>query len=242
MEVDASTTSVGAVHSQQQRTPPKLHPYAYFSSKFNPAERNYISNCELLAIKLALEELRRWLEGAKHLFTVWTDHKNLQYLHDAKHLNPHQSCWPLFFTIFDFKIAYHPGSKNERADAWSFFTHSMRTSNIQYLSLIPVSLSVLSSGIPRKSKPVPLRILWQVTHQIVSTFHTTNVRNSFKMLIPLLVLANQTLSLLQDRFCWPNIAHDVRRFLSGCTDCAILKTPCHIPSGKLLPLSVSNRP
>ncbi len=35
------------------------------------------ANRELLAIKLALEEWRHWLEGAKHPFTVLTDHKNL---------------------------------------------------------------------------------------------------------------------------------------------------------------------
>ncbi len=57
VEVDASTTGVGAVLSQQQGTPAKLHPCAFFSRKLSPAERNYdIGNRELLAIKLALEE------------------------------------------------------------------------------------------------------------------------------------------------------------------------------------------
>ncbi len=64
VEVDASTTGVGAVLSQQQGTPPKLHPCAFFSRKLSPTERNYdIGNRELLAIKLALEEWRHWLEG-----------------------------------------------------------------------------------------------------------------------------------------------------------------------------------
>ncbi|KAL0183658.1 hypothetical protein M9458_019354, partial [Cirrhinus mrigala] len=59
VEVDASTTGVGAILSQQQGNPPQLKPCAYFSRKFNPAEKNYdISNRELLAIKLALEEWR----------------------------------------------------------------------------------------------------------------------------------------------------------------------------------------
>ncbi|KAK3514000.1 hypothetical protein QTP70_001270 [Hemibagrus guttatus] len=81
MEVDASTTGVGAVLSQQQGNPSRLHPCAFFSRKLNPAERNYdIGNQELLAVKLALEEWRHWLEGAKHPFLVLTDHKNLEYL------------------------------------------------------------------------------------------------------------------------------------------------------------------
>ncbi len=41
IEVDASTTGVGAVLSQQQGTPAKLHPCAFFSRKLSLAERNY---------------------------------------------------------------------------------------------------------------------------------------------------------------------------------------------------------
>ncbi|KAL0161196.1 hypothetical protein M9458_044921, partial [Cirrhinus mrigala] len=36
----------------------------------------------------ALEEWQHWLEGAQHPFEVVTDHKNLQYLREAKRLNP----------------------------------------------------------------------------------------------------------------------------------------------------------
>ncbi|KAK3529708.1 hypothetical protein QTP70_034700 [Hemibagrus guttatus] len=118
VEVDASTTGVGAVLSQQQGNPRKLHPCAFFLRKLNPA--NYdIGNRELLAIKLALEEWRHWLEGAKHPFTVLTDHKNLEYLRAAKRLNPRQARWALFFTRFKFAISYLPGSKNVKADALS---------------------------------------------------------------------------------------------------------------------------
>ncbi|KAK3508037.1 hypothetical protein QTP70_011080 [Hemibagrus guttatus] len=120
VEVDASTTGVGAVLSQQQGNTRKLHPCAFFSRKLNPAEVNYdIGNRELLAVKLALEEWRHWLEGAKHPFTVLTDHKNLEYLRAAKRLNPRQARWALFFTRFKFAISYRPGSKNVKADALS---------------------------------------------------------------------------------------------------------------------------
>ncbi|KAK3563038.1 hypothetical protein QTP86_014292 [Hemibagrus guttatus] len=120
VEVDASTTGVGAVLSQQQGNPSRLHPCAFFSHKLNPAERNYdIGNRELLAIKLALEEWRHWLEGARHPFLVLTNHKNLEYLRAAKWLNPRQARWALFFTRFEFSISYRPGSKNTKADALS---------------------------------------------------------------------------------------------------------------------------
>ncbi len=54
--------------------------------------------------------------------------------------------------------------------------------------------------------------------------------------------ANGTLSLLKDRFWLPNMAREVRRFVQGCPDCAISKSPRHLPSGKLLLLPVPNRP
>ncbi|XP_053371214.1 deleted in malignant brain tumors 1 protein-like [Clarias gariepinus] len=63
-EVDASRSGVGAILSQQQGKPAQYHPCAFFSRKLSSAERNYdIGNQELLAIKLALEEWRHWLEG-----------------------------------------------------------------------------------------------------------------------------------------------------------------------------------
>lgn len=41
VEVDASTTGVGAILSQRFGDRPKMHPVAYFSCKLSPAERNY---------------------------------------------------------------------------------------------------------------------------------------------------------------------------------------------------------
>ncbi len=89
VEVDASNTGVGAILSQRHGSPAKMYPCAFFSRKLTAAERNYdVGNRELLAMKLALEEWRHWLEGATHPFLVLTDHKNLEYLRSAKRLKP----------------------------------------------------------------------------------------------------------------------------------------------------------
>lgn len=63
---DASGSGVGTYTDQ------KLHPYA-ISRHLTPAERNdctLLVTQELLAVKLALEDWRRWLEEAEHAFIV----------------------------------------------------------------------------------------------------------------------------------------------------------------------------
>uniref|UniRef100_A0A669DIS8 ribonuclease H n=1 Tax=Oreochromis niloticus TaxID=8128 RepID=A0A669DIS8_ORENI len=118
VEVDALDVGVGAVLSQQLEG--KLHPCAYFSRRLSPAEQNYdIGDRELLAIKLALEEWRHWLEGTTEPFVVWTDHKNLEYIRSAKRLNARQARWALFFTRFCFTITYRPGSRDVKPNALS---------------------------------------------------------------------------------------------------------------------------
>jgi hypothetical protein len=67
----------------------------------SPAEINYeIGDRELLAVKLALEEWRHWLEGAKDPIDILTDpfqgpirhpHRNLEYIRTARRLNARQA-------------------------------------------------------------------------------------------------------------------------------------------------------
>ncbi len=120
LEVDASSTGIGAVLSQRQGDPLKVYPCAFYSRNLNPAEQNYdVGNRELLAMNAAFEECRHWLEGAKYPFTVLTDHRNLEYQKSAKRLNHRRARWSLFFTPFNFTVTYRPGSLNTKADALS---------------------------------------------------------------------------------------------------------------------------
>src|SRR4029434_8230961 len=90
---------MGGILSQRSQADNKLHPCAFLSQKLSPAERKYdVRNRGLLAIKVALEEWRHWLEGAEHPFLVWTDHKNLEYIRSAKPPNsPDSHQKPFFF-------------------------------------------------------------------------------------------------------------------------------------------------
>lgn len=123
-------------------------------------ELNYdIGNRELLIIKLALHEWRHWLEGAQHPFIVITDHKNLEYLKDAKRLNSRQSCWALFFSRFHFTVTYCPGTQNCRADALSRQTH-LHLDNSDPEPILPPAMIVSP-------------LIWEIDQNIANLHHST---------------------------------------------------------------------
>ena len=85
IECDASDFAIGAVLSQEFEG--HLHPIAFHSRKMNKQEINYeIHDKELLAITAAFKEWRRYLEGARHKISVYTDHRSLEWLTQNKPL------------------------------------------------------------------------------------------------------------------------------------------------------------
>ncbi|KAK3512832.1 hypothetical protein QTP70_026483 [Hemibagrus guttatus] len=247
VEVDASTTGVGAVLSQQQGSPRILHPCAFFSRKLSPAEVNYdIGNRELLAIKLALEEWRHWLEGAKHPFVVLTDHKNLEYLRAAKRLNPRQARWALFFTRFQFTISYRPGPKNFKADTL-LRLHGREEPSDEPEPILPEKLFVSpiswsEETLPESNAPTndppgsPLGLRFIPRTQRSTLLHSTHT--SLGTGHP---GTQGTLSLLKQCFWWPGMASNVQRSSSLMTDlqgytCVLVIIDRFSKSCRLVPL------
>ena len=120
VEADSSDFATGAILSQRSKEDGAWHPIAYYSKSLNAVERNYeIHDKEMLAIIRALEEWRHFLEGARHQFEVWTDHKNLEYFTTAKKLNRRQARWSLYLSRFDFELHHRPGRTMGKSDALS---------------------------------------------------------------------------------------------------------------------------
>ncbi|KAL1269106.1 hypothetical protein QQF64_031395 [Cirrhinus molitorella] len=249
VEVDASNTGVGAILSQRHGTPAKMFPCAFFSRKLTTAERNYdVGNRELLAMKLALEEWRHWLEGATHPFTILTDHKNLEYLRAAKRLNPRQARWALFFTRFQFTVSYRPGTKNAKADALSRQEESShKPENHESilpsnLLLAPVLWDIITeisqfnhrNPPPTDCPPDSLYVPEPLRNRVLTQVHETPSSGHPGI--------TATIHLLKNRFWWPSLTADTIHFIRNCSICQTSKSPRHLPAGLLQPLPTPQRP
>lgn len=250
VEVDASDVGVGAVISQWAAEDKKLHPCAFFSRRLSPSECNYdIGNRELLAVKLALEEWRHWLEGSTIPFLVWTDHKNLEYIRTAKRLNPRQSRWALFFTRFNFTLSYRPGSRNTKPDALSRQFQKGDTPSKDPVSILPSSCVVAA-------------LTWDVEEQVLEALRNQpgpSTCPAGRLFVPENLRSQviqwghdsrlachpgstRTYNLLAQRFWWPSLRKDVREFVQACPICNQHKSSCQPPAGLLQPLPVPTRP
>ncbi|KAK3557186.1 hypothetical protein QTP70_024684, partial [Hemibagrus guttatus] len=242
VEVDASSSGLGAVLSQRNGEPGKLHPCAFYSRKLMVVEINYdMGNWELLAIKAALEEWRHWLEGARHPFQVLTDHHNLEYLRGAKRLNPWQARWAMFFTRFVFTVTYRPGSKNGKADALSRQFEAANKPGQPDL-ILPATAILFEeirrahanepppAGCPPTKIFVPQQFWQQVmqwVHEAPSSDHP-GIRRSTQ--------------LIRRRFWWSSLVPDVEGYVQACSTCVQARTSRQLLEGLLEPLLIPRRP
>lgn len=113
---DASNVGIGGVLSQI--IDGKDLPVAYYSRTLNKAEQNYsTSEKELLAIVNSVEKYRPYLYG--RTFTIFTDHKALQWLFNCKNPSSKLVRWRLRLNEYQYVIKYKPGRINSNADGLS---------------------------------------------------------------------------------------------------------------------------
>lgn len=116
IETDASDYVSSAVLSQIHDG--ILHPVAFMSKKFDPAECNYeIYDKELYAIVQGFQEWRPELQGAEYPITVLSDHKNLETFMTTKQLSRRQVRWSEFLSQFDWVVKFRPGKQGGKPDA-----------------------------------------------------------------------------------------------------------------------------
>ena len=108
----------------------------------------------MLAIVVCLQEWHAYLEGSSQPFTVFTDHKNLEYFSTTKVLNRHQARWSELLSGYEFSIIYYPGISMGKPDAmlrYHDFSRGSKASQSLPTSLLKpgqLILSVIGSAPP----------------------------------------------------------------------------------------------
>lgn len=113
--VDASPVGLGAVLTQRDDLDtPRIVSFA--SKGLTKAERVYPqTQREALAVVWAVEKFYPYLFGTE--FTIYTDHKTLEYIYAGKHRDGKRACsraegWALRLQPYNFRIKHIPGSTN----------------------------------------------------------------------------------------------------------------------------------
>ena len=266
VEADASDTAVGAVLSQRNKRTGQSHPIAFLSRTLSVAETHYtIAEKELLAIKTAFKDWRHFLWGAKHTVTVYTDHRNLQFMKAARQLTPRQLRWMQFFAEYDFVVTFRPGAENQKADALSRqgSTHLI-TAKPQHPILDPAKVICVITA-DNFLESVKTSFLSQQWKDWVSQDSCRKLLKGLPFHGSVLFLPSKalqqrafqwchkdslaghpgidkTIELLRRKFWWPTLGADIRRWVGGCLVCASAKA-CHSRSrGLLQPLPTPTSP
>ena len=140
METDASDYALGAILSIHTDSG-DIHPIAFHSCSFTPAEINYNTHDkELLAIFAAFTTWRHYLEGSAIPIDVVTDHKNLEYFCTSKVLTCHQARWSEFLSQFNLVIRFRPGrlgtKPNSLTQCWDVYP---KGGNNDYAKVNPIN-------------------------------------------------------------------------------------------------------
>ncbi|XP_041785953.1 uncharacterized protein K02A2.6-like isoform X1 [Anopheles merus] len=113
--VDASPSGLGAVLTQRDKEG-KSRIISFASKGLTKTERVYPqTQREALAVVWAVEKFYPYLFGIK--FTIFTDHKTLEYIFEGKHQNGKRACsraegWALRLQPYNFVVKYIPGNCN----------------------------------------------------------------------------------------------------------------------------------
>ncbi len=185
----------------------KINPCALFSHRLTLTEWNYnIRNRKLMAVKLTLEEWRHWLEGAGFPFIVWTE-----YICAAKIIHFRQARWALFSGL-PFLIAQALRMVN-----------LMRYRGSLRLRLVPPLLW------PRSKVRDTLRDIYvpagcpESLLFVPESVRTSVLQWGFSSSLACHPGATRTHRLIKQRFWWPSMVRDTRRFVSACPICAAIK-------------------
>ena len=217
---DASDVAIGAVLQQKIRG--DWQPLGFFSKKLSTAEVKYGAyDRELLAMYKSVKHFRHMVEG--RTFTIYTDHKPLIYA---------------FQQNGSTDIAHVSGSENTVADALSRIEELATTIDFTALAQSQLKDNELQHylhsehGLRLKKVRVPdsnVDLYCDVSSPRVRPFVTENFRRAVFESIHQLSHPGikATVKLITERYVWPSVNRDCRRWAQACIPCQRSKVSRH---------------
>ncbi|KAA8495185.1 Transposon Ty3-I Gag-Pol polyprotein [Porphyridium purpureum] len=246
---DRSEVAVGGWLAQENR------PVAFTSRKLLDRETRYSSyEGELLAVIHCLKEFRCYLYGAK--FTLHTDHEALKHLLTQKELNSRQARWTDFLAEFDITIDYVKGKSNVVADALSRRPHlgtleyQVRSDEFGVNFVDFKDEYAKDEDFAALVAEVPEHQGFRLSRGILYLKGRVCVPQKFRTRVMELHHdipvaghrgADTTYASLIQRFYWPKMKHEVRRFVKTCHACQVTKSE-NRSYGLLKPLPIADGP
>ncbi|GKE89476.1 putative reverse transcriptase domain-containing protein [Tanacetum coccineum] len=176
---------------------------AYASRQLKIHEKNYTTHdLELGAVVFALKIWRHYLYGTK--CTVFTYHKNLEYILDQKELNMRQRHWLELLSDYDCEIRYHPGKANVVADALS------RKERIKPLRV----------GTPCRRNFMLNNRSWLPCY---GNLRTPIMHESHKSKYSIHLGSDKMYQDLKQLYWWPNMKADIATYVSKFLTCSKVK-------------------
>jgi len=235
---DASDTAIGAV--LQQMVQGQWEPLGFFSRKLSNAERNYGAyDRELLAIYRSIKYFRHMLEARS--FTIYTDHKPITYafLQKPEKCSPRQFRQLDFIGQFSTDIRHVKGEQNIVADALSRIETISSTIDYTALAQAQQEDTEIKNYLDGQS-PLTLKLVTTpgTQAQVYCDISTTKMRPFITKAFRKAAFdtvhqqshpgANVSVKLATERFVWPSIKKDCRRWTKGCLECQRNKITRHV--------------
>lgn len=246
---DASDFTVGAV--LQQCVGSDGEPLAFFSGKLTSTEQKYAAyDRELLAIYLSIKHFRHMIQG--RTFTIFTDHKPLTFAFRQKldKCSLRQFRYLDFIGQFSTDIRHVAGKDNVVADALSRIEEVEPTLDFKDLARSQEQDEELrrylreANGLHLKKVTVPgtnVHVFCDVSPTTVRPFITSPFRETVFNAVHRLSHpgTNATIKLVTQRYVWPSVKSDCRKWARSCLQCQRTKISRHVqsPVGAFVPPS-----
>lgn len=234
IETDSSDLAIGAVLVQMQHGERKT--IAYFSKKLSSTQKRYsATERECLAVLLSIDHFKHFVEGSQ--FVVQTDAMSLTFLQtmSIESKSPRIARWALKLAKYDILLQYKKGSENIPADALS---RSINSVECTFPDPYVVQLKKMIEQNPEKYTDFRIRD-GKIYKFITNGTVCEDSGYRWKYLVPLVerkpIIKTiheeahlgflKTLAKLRERFYWPRMASDVKRFCHSCEICKESKIP-----------------